>query len=140
MTSRIEEVAKLAMQMYQESPYTLPVHLEDFIETLSSGVEIFVEYSDDKAVGFVIAVLGHKHPIWGNTTYAAELAWYVLPEFRNRGIALKLKERFESWARLNGAKLVIMAAMHNDSFDQVKSMYEKSGYTQAEVAFFKELN
>lgn len=140
ISNPIREVAELALRMYEEAPYSFPIRIEDIEETLTSGVELFVEYEDDKAVGFAVGVIGTQHPIWGDTKYAAELAWYVLPEYRGAGVAKSLKKRLEAWARINDAKFIIMAAMHNDSFEQVKNMYEKTGYRLAESSFIKEIN
>lgn len=137
--SDIEQVADLALLMYEESPYTLEVSREQFLRTLNSGVEVIVHREDEKIVGFVLGMIGNAHPIWGDVKYAAELAWYVHPAYRGKGAAIQLLNEFEAWAAVNDCKFIVCAGMHNNSFDQVKSMYEKRGYTQAEVAFIREL-
>lgn len=141
MNSKIEleQVADLAMVMYEESPFKLSVDRSDFIKTLTSGVHTITYSLDDRVVGFIIGGVGSGHPIWGDVKYAYELAWYVHPDYRSKGIAIKLLELFEEWAVTNEVEFIVCAAMHNNSFDQVKSMYEKRGYSQTEVAFIKEL-
>lgn len=137
----LEKVADLALLMYEEAPYSFNVSRDQFLETLNNGVIVHVAKDpEDTIIGFVIGVICESHPIFGNVKYAAELAWYVHPDHRGKGTAVKLLNEFEVYARVSGCKFVVCAAMHNSSFDQVKSMYEKNGYVATEVSFIKELN
>lgn len=87
--------------------------------------------------GFALAM---TYPFIFNTAVSmtGELAWYVDPTWRERGIGSALLERVEQVARdLRGCRFMTMISMTH-SMD-VGPFYEKHGYVQTESTYIKEL-
>jgi GNAT superfamily N-acetyltransferase len=141
MTSKLEEVIVLGEMMFEESPFSTIKSGDEIPNILAASAangSLFIEEIDGKVVGFLAALTLSYHPIVGECNLAAEVAWYVHPDFRDRGLAATLLTKYEQWAELSGASHCVTSAMFNDTFDKVKSMYEKRGYVMHEASFMKE--
>lgn len=95
---------------------------------------------DGKIVGLLGFVLADHH--FSGQKYAAELMWYVEPEYRKAtketgfyGIAVQLLHEAEKIAKEMGAETMNFTAPNND----VASLYQRFGYQQLEVTFQKVL-
>lgn len=84
--------------------------------------------------GFVMGLADQF--IYGSTSMATELAWWVDPDHRGDGVGKELLEGFESWAKSIGCSYVTMISID----DNVGKYYEKKGYKLYERAYMKELN
>lgn len=91
---------------------------------------------DGDVRGFALA-FNYQFVFNKNVPMMCELAWYVDPTFREKGIGSKLLERVELVARFRGCKFMTMVSMKH-SMD-VGPLYEKHGYTQTESTYVKEL-
>ena len=79
---------------------------------------------------------GKKLPFtFGIMNMATEVAWFVEPEYRNKGVGKELIEAFQFWAKKTGCFGVILACLD----DEVGSFYEKLGYKLYERAYFKRI-
>lgn len=82
----------------------------------------------------ILAFIVTPHFFTGEIT-AGEVMWYVCPEARNTGAALKLLWAAEDTARAMGAKKMQFTA----PTDTVAALYKRFGYLQQEVLYQKEL-
>jgi len=91
---------------------------------------------DGRAVGVITGLLGSSLPNDG--LVLQELMWYVYPEHRKHG--LKLLKSFEDEGRKVGAKMVVMALMHNSDTERIDRLYKRRGYRPFETHYLKELS
>lgn len=92
----------------------------------------------DEENGQIVGLLGYAvfpHYYTGEKT-AAEIMWYVMPEFRKSFIGVALFRRAEAEARKAGCVTMQMSA----PTEAVGKAYEAMGYRALEVAYFKDLN
>ena len=103
---------------------------------ISTGVGVvFVLIGESGPQGFLGAV---TYPdLFNGDKVAVENYWFVLPEFRGRGILL-LNE-FERWAKAEGCKRVSMVHLQRLQPDRLKELYESRGYQHIESAYVKSL-
>ena len=127
----------------------------DYFKTLSDhvdySIDIFTAYwthlitnnsgaifTYEKSGNIAGAVGGVKYPdINTGILMAMEMFWVVLPEAKGRG--LSLLNRFESWARDEGCKKIIMVRLLNSMPEYVGKIYMKKGYRPIEEHYVKEL-
>lgn len=99
---------------------------------LANGKIIVAEES-----GQIIGMLGFVttlHHMDGQP-YSSELIWFVLPEHRKGGAAIKLLWEAEKKAKEMGAKSFVFTAPNED----VAALYKRFGYHKLEVTFRKTL-
>ena len=87
------------------------------------------------------AILGMVAPIWyvGALT-ASELALWVSPDRRSKGVARSLIEAFEDWGREQGVEYFTMSDLSVDGTYPAGGMFEHMGYKPFERAQIKEAN
>ncbi len=96
---------------------------------------IFIYEKDEKIVGMIGGV---KHPdINDGSLVAMEMFWAVLPSAKGCGIALLNK--FESWAKNEGCRKIIMVRLIEFMPEYVGDIYKRKGYVPIEEHFMKEL-
>lgn len=67
---------------------------------------------------------------------AQEMFWWVNRGFRGKD-ALRLLEAFETWARLKGAKRLVMTAVHGLRDRALGRLYAGRGYRELETNFVR---
>lgn len=92
---------------------------------------LFVSEQDGTVTG-MIGLLVFEHPFTGQLA-AQELFWWVEPEHRAGGNALRLLKRGEQWAAAAGAHHVHMIA----PTAAVGQLYERLGYGYLETGYQK---
>lgn len=102
---------------------------------LDSGV-IFVAEKDAKIIGCIVGIM---NGLWfaKDTKVAAELAWWVAPEYRGGRLSIKLLREFERWGVEQGVKHIVMSDMVIDGEMPVARLFEKLGYALVERAHMK---
>lgn len=70
----------------------------------------------------------------------AELAFHVKPKFRTKGVAEKLIEAYEYWAKLSGCTQTQLMAPVNGLEDKLGKFYSRLGYKEVERAYLKDLD
>lgn len=70
---------------------------------------------------------------------AAELAWWVDPEYRGTKGSMELVLAYETWARKIGCKHITMSLLPSLTNPKVEDYYEKLGYVKTEISYLKEL-
>jgi len=100
----------------------------------SGGVDGGGAASDEVPVGFLA---GAALPfILGLDTVATELAWWVHPESRLKGVGKVLLEAFEEWAKEVGCSMICLSSMDEETGE----VYIKRGYSLKEYSYLKVLN
>lgn len=93
-------LAKLAKQLWNE--HHLDELEKEFEDLMSKNTAFFVDYEDNKPVAFAQVSLRHDYVEGTNTSPIAYLEGiFVERGYRNRGIAKKLLEKCELWAKEN---------------------------------------
>lgn len=85
------------------------------------------------------AIMGMVTPIWYVGAFtAAELALWVSPDRRTKGVARSLIEAFEAWGREQGVEYFTMSDLSVDGTYPAGGMFERMGYRPFERAHIKE--
>lgn len=94
-------------------------------------------FDGGRLIGFVSATLWEESNMRKDLKTVCLDNIYVLPTYRRRGIAAKLFEEVESWAKEQGA---IRLDLHTWDFNKgAIAMYEAMGMTPQRYIFEKEL-
>ena len=101
------------------------------LESLQGNPNAYLEINDAGAIG------GMLSPLWFSpeVVIASELFWYS----EQSGEGVKLRERFEAWAKDRGARYVQMSAMANEHEARIRRTLGEQGYSAKEIGFIKEL-
>lgn len=134
----IPRIIELGSRSLQDGPYAgiirdVPAQAEYCAHEVMGKGRILLGEEDGKVVGMLGFVVANHH--FSGQRYAAELAWYVLPEHRKGGPGLKLLWEAEKQAKEMGAETFIFTAPNED----VSALYSRFGYKKLEVAYKKEL-
>ena len=100
----IEEIAKLAVQMWTEAT------IQDLIEEFSDLIkkedgQIFLKYDQDRPVGFAQCGLRYDYVEGTETSPVGYLEGiFIEEEYRRKGYAKELLSECEKWAKEKGCK------------------------------------
>lgn len=134
----IPRIVELGSRSLQDGPYAgiikdIPEQAAKCAAQVLSSGKILLGEEDGAVVGLLGFIVADHH--FSGQRYAAELMWYVLPEHRKGGLALKLLWDAEAKARAMGAEEMIFTAPNED----VSALYKRFGYEKVEVAYRKTL-
>lgn len=140
--SDFDAITKLASEFWQHTMFDDEFCCESVYNMVSTCHEnelLFVAEVDQEIVGFAAGIVG---ALLGNgaVKVGTELAWWLNPEHRGGSIGIKLLKAIESKAQLLGVKYWNMAFMCSSMPDEVERIYQKLGYTKAEVVYTRRLN
>lgn len=109
----------------------------NFRQMIDNGM-LFCAVIDEKVVGTIGAIVG---PCLINTDHgmAAEMFWWVEPEFRRSGAGDKLMDAVEAEAKSRGITFFSMVALEGGTVEQAGRIYEKRGYIPMERVWLKVL-
>lgn len=140
----LSKLVDLVELMYSETTYDHPTtrdHILDALKACSDVGGLFIEYNDTgEPVGFLASLILNVHPVVGPCRMAAELGFYVHPDYRKSGIAKKLMYRYEDWVKEQACTHSMVSAMNNESFDKVEQLYTSFGYKLVEFSFLKKID
>jgi len=95
---------------------------------------VFTEIGKGFIVGFIAPSILEPGKL-----QAQEIAWWVEPEFRKTGVAIKLIKKYENEAIKRGANYIGMAALSALDLDGVETILHKMGYNNYEKHYRKEI-
>lgn len=140
------DIAQLSKELVKETGLkkTLGFDWKEMVEfadkfTANPNGVVFLAEVDEEIVGFVAGILS---PTFFNPSslQAAELGWYVSPEFRRSRIASELHQKFEDWARgFENVRVVQMMHINTEDAEAIGNLYKSWGYTLTETSYVKEL-
>jgi len=126
---------KFAVYTGLPTPFS-PESTKRMIEYLMETGVVLVSETDGVVEG---AIMGMVAPIWYVGAFtAAELALWVSPDRRTKGVARSLIEAFESWGRDQGVEYFTMSDLSVDGTYPAGGMFERMGYRPFERAHIKE--
>lgn len=132
----VRAIVDMGTKFLKEGPYNEQIESDEQAAKLAASVlsspngKILVSEGDGKVNG-VFAFIVYPHYFTGEMT-ALELIWYVEPEARAGGIAVKLLAKAEEMARGFGVKRMQLTAPTED----VGKLYKYcGGYKKLEVTY-----
>jgi GNAT superfamily N-acetyltransferase len=134
----------LAKEFYEASPYngkTLldPNKLRRTIQVLincESEVGTIFVAEDETGVHGMLACMGVE-TFFSSDQVATEVMWWITPSHRGSGMAQRLMEAYESWAKYHGYPVVQMVLLEALKGSSVDKYYTKKGYELTEKAYIK---
>jgi GNAT superfamily N-acetyltransferase len=136
----IPRIVELGRRSLKDGPYAgriedNPEQVEKFARQIISTLgKVLLWQEDDGQVTGLFAFIMGPH-FFDARFFAQELIWYVLPEFRKGGAAVKLLWEAERIAKEVGVKFLQVTAPNAD----VEGLYGRFGYKQQEIVFQKDL-
>lgn len=101
-----------------------------FINMGAGKILILDDYSG------MLAYMIHPDPYTGELT-ATEMAWFVDPNKRGRGLLLLIE--FEKWAKAWECKRVVMTLLHTEQSEMLSKLYVRRGYVSRETNYIKDI-
>jgi GNAT superfamily N-acetyltransferase len=74
--------------------------------------------------------------LWGTKRTATEMAWWVEPSERSKGVGKALIEEFQNWAKEKGCVAITLTSLEDNN---VEKLYDKLGYKLCEQTYIKDL-
>jgi aminoglycoside 6'-N-acetyltransferase I len=101
---------------------------------VDSNWAIFLAENEGEAVGFIECSIRDKAPGCETDRIGYIEGWYVVPEFRRKGIGRSLVEQGEKWAKEKGCKE--MASDTTSNFPVSPAAHNALGYEEVKRKFF----
>jgi GNAT superfamily N-acetyltransferase len=99
---------------------------------------VYVAEEDNMIVGFVIGEL--FNPWCSNELFATDYALYVIPEYRNKRVGIKLLDYFTSeCSRLGAKKLITGMAINSFNIESMEKLLTRKGFNLVAKYYEKEL-
>lgn len=137
----VDAIVELIMLFYAEglNASGLSFDKESLRVTVDTVIKnhIFIVAENDDGIQGCIAGLFASSIFDNKQKVVEEKIWFIKPEFRGNGAAIKLLKALEVTAKTIGADIIIMAHMTNIMPDKVKKIYNSFGYKQAESHYIK---
>lgn len=139
----VQSIVRMGRAFWDAIPYNdgIPYCPDSLAMTcgqmISQGLLIYA-HDGAEPVGAVGALCS---PLFVNRDklMAAELFWWVQPEYRNSGVGIQMVARLEEAARKAGVHRLSMMAVEGLEIDKAAAMYERFGYSPAERTWSKAL-
>jgi Acetyltransferase (GNAT) family len=88
-------------------------------------------------VGMVLGTI--EEFLFNRKKIAAEVAWWVDPEFRGRN-SVQLLEAYEYWATMCKADVIQMSLLHDEHQEKLDKLYKRKDYVPTETGYIKRTN
>lgn len=140
----VPELISLAEKLIKDSPIEalhynigkIRQSLEKFIISDQRDHLCLISHDNGKVVGVLCAYA--FTPIFSLERLAAEVLWYLEPDYRKGRRGLEMMKGYEYWAKLVGCRSVQYGWM-NSSPESMKKIYALTGVKLAEEVYYKEL-
>lgn len=137
----VPEIVRLGSRSLVDGPYAgmlkdTPEHSAELALTviLAAKGEVLVYENDAGKISGLLGFIIFPHHFTKEPT-ATEIMWYVEPEERKGGSALKLLWEAEKRAKELGATRIGFTSPN----EEVSELYKRFGYKKVEVIYMKEL-
>ena len=138
---RLGECAAGAAEFFEEGKLPGRFDPEVFVETwralLMTGRACLLAIEREGVLDGGLGGILYPDPNDG-VTVATEMFWYVRQGHRGQG--LRLLRAFEQWSRGQGARRIIMVHLLTLQPEELRRLYRRLGYHDAEVHYLKELD
>lgn len=124
----------------KQNGYNLSFKQDKFVSSFLAVVNnpnyyYLVAELDDEPVGFFLGAI--YSPMFSEDIIAAEMFWWVDPDYRGKKVAVQMLKSFEDWANKAGASQVNVSDLQG--VKNLDKLYERLGYTKSEVTYRKDL-
>ncbi len=142
LQSDINAIVAMSSEFWGHTIYDVPCIDSDVTLMANACIEqklMSVLEVGGAVVGFACAVAG---PLLANHSVktATEIAWWVNPDHRSGRNGIGLLRHIERLAKEAGVRYFNMAYMESSMPEEIKSIYERLGYSRLEVIYCKELS
>jgi len=136
--SDIPRIIEMGSRSLLDGPYAgiikeNPDQFAKFAAVMVMGATVLVAEEEGRVCGLLAFATADHH--FSGEKYSAELMWYVEPEHRKGGVAIKMMWEAERIAKEQGSKHFVFTA----PTDEVAALYKRFGYSQLEVNYRKAL-
>lgn len=97
---------------------------------LTDGLVIVIKHDAEPVGVFMATTTGFW---WNNDKIALQVAWYIEPDHRGKGLSEDVMGMFEMWAKLQGCTAITMMFSGND----LSKLYERKGFSKKETVYMK---
>ncbi len=137
----LDRLLEMASSFWDTVGYEEEFCNESCLEMLKLCMEhelIAVVQVDNLVEGFAA---GLKSPLIANqkVSQGTELAWWITPQARKKGLGVSLLTQLESQAKKQGIKYWSMVFMSNSMPEVVEDIYKNLGYKKTETTYTKVL-
>jgi len=110
-----------------DSPTTEEEIRTEYKEIMQKGFFAFIE-DENKVVGFIMGRIFKS--LLDGSRQARDSYWFVLPEYRRKRVGTILLSAFESWAKAQGCKTMVItpSKFGSNEPDKVKDILIDDGY------------
>lgn len=107
---------------------TFDVMFKDLRRAVDVGDVVFYAAEDNKIIGFICGSISKQ--LFSTIKCTIEFLYYVIPKYRGKGVADKLRDILQEWAKLNECKVLIVGASvsGSDNPKRVADGLEKKGF------------
>jgi GNAT superfamily N-acetyltransferase len=138
----LPEIVRMGRGFWNQTDYSFIPYDDESIRWWSTRMlecELLVAIEvDGKVAGFVGAI---SCPMLGNMKWkcAAELFWWIDPEYRNAGAGLMLFRAFKDQAKKVGVHVMAMMCLESVEPEKATALYLREGMKPTERVFMQVL-
>lgn len=138
----VQSIVRMGRAFWDAIPYNdgIPYCPDSLAMTCNQMIAqgLLVYAHTDKPVGAVGALCS---PLFTNRDYlvAAELFWWVEPEYRNSGVGVRMESKLKELAKQAGVYRLSMMAVEGLELEKAAALYERMGYQPTERTWSKRL-
>ena len=110
--------------------------LKDIERTTSN---VWVVYRDNEAIGWAYGFISDI--LFSEDKEASLVYWYVVPKHRKSRAAFELLHTFQNWAKLSGAKRIIVGAgrVDHEEANSINKMFVNRGLARYGSTFYSDI-
>lgn len=134
------KILELGQQLHAESKYHDSEYNKErcwaILEATQTNPNLFIAF-DAEFKGFIIIQLSTHY--FSGELWAADLAFYIKPEYRNGTLSKRLLDSAEKWAKEKGATELTIYHNTGINTDKAQGFFNRVGYNTAGYIFTKDL-
>lgn len=140
----LEACIRIGAMMHAESVYRVHPFSEDRLRFLAhqcltrDDYICFVAERNDEIVGLMVGITGVN--FFADTTYAADLALYVVPEHRGSTAAVRLIIEFSKWAQDIGCAEMRCGVTTGINDEVGGKLYKRFGFEFGGTLYVKQIS
>jgi len=122
--------------------FNAPIDFKHFNYEVSSLIDMgvafgFMAVQDERVLGVILYTIT-KHTFTGLMS-SSEIMWFVLPEYRNGSMGVRLLKMMEDDVEEQGVELSGMFYLKNSMPEKIGRFYEKRGYEETETQHLRRI-
>ena len=118
-------------------PLVLRDNFESLIDESNPDAGVFVAERSEEIVGMACVI--RSRPFMSRARVAAELFWWIRPEYRGTVDAVRLMLALERWAKESGCTVMTMMDLLPIESSPAAAIYTRLGYTPVERSWIKKV-